>query len=295
MSPENEKRMTAVNPFAKPEAAGVNAGTVMVEQQRASAEVQAKLYSAKAYPRDQAAAYTRAMDACKRPALAAAAMYAFPRGGQTVSGPSIRLAEALAAAWGNIEYGIRELSRKDGVSEMQAFAWDLETNTSTVQNFTVRHERDTKGGKIRLTDERDIYEVTANNGGRRLRARILAVLPGDLVDAAIEECRRTLAGDNTIPLVDRVRKMIAAFDKLGVSQALIEKRAGKPCAELLPEDLGDLLAIHNSIKDGASEAGAWFDTAREQAAGAAAAITAAATGTGAETGAAKTPGKGARR
>ena len=43
-------------------------------------------------------------------------LHAFPRAGETVSGPSIRLAEMLAAVWGNIEYGIRELSRKEGAS-----------------------------------------------------------------------------------------------------------------------------------------------------------------------------------
>lgn len=268
----------AHNPFAKSQPEHLNAGTVAVEQARASSEVQAKLFAAKQFPRDQAAAFTRSMDACRRPSLAQVAMYAFPRAGSTISGPSIRLAETLAANWGNLTYGIRELSRKDGVSEMQAFAWDLETNVESVQNFTVKHERDTRNGKVRLTDERDIYELTANMGGRRLRSRILAVLPPDLIDAAIEECRRTLAGDNTTPLIDRIRKMVSAFDKAGVSQALIEKRAGKPVAELLPEDLGDLLSIYQSIKDGMTQAGDWFETAKEQAAGASAAIKAAAAG-----------------
>ena len=183
------------NPFERartPE--HVSAGTVSIESERAIAEAQGALVVAKRFPRDEAKAFARVMDACRRPSLAAVAMYAFPRGGETISGPSIRLAEELARSWGNIDFGLRELSRKDGVSEMEAYAWDLETNTKSAQRFTVRHVRDTRQGQKVLTDERDIYELTANQGGRRLRARILAVIPPDLVDAAVEECRRTMAG-----------------------------------------------------------------------------------------------------
>lgn len=252
------------NPFSRGVDPSVNAGTVAIEQARASSEVQAQLFCAKQFPRDQAAAFSRCMEACRRPSLAAVAMYAFPRGKETISGPSIRLAETLAANWGNLEYGIRELSLKPGVSEMQAFAWDVETNVRSVQNFTVRHVRDTRDGKRNLIDERDIYEMTANQGGRRLRSRIMAILPGDLIEAAILECRRTLAGDNTVPFIDRVRKMIAVFDKLGVSLALLERKIGKPVKELLPDDLVELIAIHNSINGGMSSASDWFATTPEK-------------------------------
>ncbi|MEG7697727.1 hypothetical protein U2181_15285, partial [Listeria monocytogenes] len=91
----------------------------------------------------------------------------------------IRLAEVIARAMGNLEFGVKELARSQSVSEMQAFSWDLETNTRSSQNFQVRHERHTKQGVKPLTDPRDIYEATANEGGRRLRARLLAIIPPD--------------------------------------------------------------------------------------------------------------------
>jgi hypothetical protein len=50
--------------------------------------------------------------------MAETAFYSYPRGGQTVSGASIRFAEELARCWGNIEYGIKELSRDKDKSEM---------------------------------------------------------------------------------------------------------------------------------------------------------------------------------
>ena len=246
------------NPFARGLAAHVNAGTVAIEAERAIAEAQGKLVIAKRFPRDQALAYQRVMEACSRPGLAEEAMYAFPRAGQTVTGPSIRLAEELARNWGNIDYGIRELSRKPGESEMEAYAWDLETNTITSQKFTVKHVRDTRQGRQDLTDERDIYELGANLGARRLRSRLLAILPPDLVEAAVDRCKATLQGNVEVPLADRVRMLVEAFAGLGVSVSLLERYLGKPTAEVLPEELADLRAVYKSIKDGTARASEFF-------------------------------------
>lgn len=256
---------TNVNPFARTELSShVNAGTIEVEASRAIAEAQGKLIIAKKFPRNEALAYDEAMQACRRMGLAEDAFFSFPRGGQTVSGATVHLARELARVWGNIEYNIRELSRKDGVSEMQAFAWDLQTNTLVTQNFTVRHWRDTKSGGYQLTDERDIYELTANQGSRRLRSCIFAVLPSDLVSAAEAECKRTLAGNNDEPIKDRVRKLIAAFGKYGVTAAMIEGRLGHSLDAVLPEELAELRSIWNSIKDGATKAGEWFGGAKAE-------------------------------
>lgn len=196
----------------------INQGTVAIEASRAIAEAQGKLVIAKRFPRNEIQAFANMKKACQRTGLANKAFYSYPRGGETVSGPTIRLAEELARCWGNIDFGIKELSQDNGKSEMQAYAWDLETNTMSVQNFTNPHAKEVKGKIKALTSLRDIYENNANMAGRRLRARILAVLPADFVEEAVAECRKTLAGKNNIPLTDRVRKMVVEFEKLGVTQ-----------------------------------------------------------------------------
>jgi hypothetical protein len=255
------------NPFRRELPAHVNAGTVAIEQERAIAEAQGALVLAKKFPRDEAKAYSAVIEACRRKAFAQTATYAYPRAGQTISGPSIRLAEELARAWGNINFGIRELSRRDGESEMEAYAWDLETNTRSSQQFAVRHVLDTRAGRKILKDERDIYELTANQGGRRLRSRILAIIPPDLVEAALAECRQTLAGDNTEPLIDRIRRMVRAFDKLGVPVELLARRLGHSVDETTVEELLELGQIHNSMRDGMTSASQWFAVQqREEAA-----------------------------
>ncbi len=247
-----------INPFQKEAAKHINAGTVEIEVSRAVAEAQGKLLIAKRFPRNTAVAFASMMESCSRLSFAQQAMYSYPRGGQVVSGPSIRMAEELARNWGNVEFGTRELSRREGESEMEAYAWDLETNLVRSIKFTVRHLRDKKGGAVVLTDERDIYEVTANMGGRRVRACLLAVLPPDYVDSAVQECAKTLAGCNQEPLVDRVKKMLVTFSKWNVTSEMIEARIGKKTSEIFAEDMVELISIHNSIRDGQSKPSDWF-------------------------------------
>lgn len=238
----------------------INQGTVAIEASRAIAEAQGKLVIAKRFPRDEVEAYAKAMEACQRPTMASKAFYSFPRGGQTVEGPTIRFAEELARCWGNIDYGIKELSQDDGKSEMQAYAWDLETNAQSVQNFTNPHQREQGKKMVNLTSQRDIYENNANMATRRLRSRILAILPSWFVEDAIEECKKTLAGRNDTPLIDRVKKMVVAFAKIGVTQEQIERRLKKKIDTMNADDFVEYTGIYNAIKQGESKIAEWFES-----------------------------------
>ena len=241
----------------------INQGTIAIEASRAIAEAQGKLVIAKRFPRDEVQSYAKAMEACQRPTMAAKAFYSFPRGGQTVEGPTIRFAEELARCWGNIDYGIKELSQDDGKSEMQAYAWDLETNAQSVQNFTNPHKREQGKKMVTLTSQRDIYENNANMATRRLRSRILAILPAWFVEDAIAECKKTLAGQNDTPLIDRVKKMVVQFAKLGVTQEMIEKRLKRKVDTMTSDDFVEYVGIYNAVKGGESKIADWFDARKE--------------------------------
>jgi hypothetical protein len=238
----------------------INQGTVAIEASRAIAEAQGKLVIAKRFPRDEVQAYAKAMEACQRPTMAEKAFYSFPRGAQTVEGPTIRFAEELARCWGNIDYGIKELSQDEGKSEMQAYAWDLETNAQSIQNFTNPHQREVGKKMQTLTSLRDIYENNANMATRRLRSRILAILPSWFVEDAIAECKKTLAGQNDLPLVDRVKKMVVQFAKLGVTQEQIEGRLKKKIDTMNADDFVEYIGIYNAIKNGESKIAEWFES-----------------------------------
>ena len=100
--------------------------TARTDGDRAIAEVQARMAIAKRFPRDTVDAKERILNACTRPGLAEESLYSYSRGGTEISGPSIRLAEAMAQQWGNIAWGIREVEQRDGESTVEAFAWDMD-------------------------------------------------------------------------------------------------------------------------------------------------------------------------
>lgn len=237
----------------------INQGTVAVEASRAITEAQGKLLLAKQFPRNYTSCYANAIQACQRKGFAEKAFFNYPRGGQTVTGVTIRFAEEMARCYTNIDYGIKEMSHEDGKSEMQAYCWDLETNTISSQNFTVEHIMETRQGNRKLTSQRDIYERTANDGARRLRSRILAILPPDLVEDCITECKKTLTGNNQIPLIDRIKQMVTGFAKFGVTKEMIEKRLGHTIETVTPDEFTEYVGIYNGLKQKETTVSDWFE------------------------------------
>jgi hypothetical protein len=237
-----------------------------IESNRAIAEVQGQVLMAKQFPRNQIEARANILEACKRVKLAETAIYSYPRGGSRIEGPSIRLAEMLAQYWGNIDYGIIELEQKAGVdkkageSVMMAYCRDIQTNTRRQIVFNVPHIRQKRGGNQNLSDPRDIYELVANMGARRLRACIMGIIPGDIIEEAVEACNKTLLGENDEPLIDRIKKMVTAFQTIGISQGMLEERVGHKMEVSLPTEIVQLRKIYKSIQDGISKPADWFRT-----------------------------------
>lgn len=249
--------VTALNPFQSAKATPSNA-VAESSAQREAQEVQAMMVIAKRFPRDQVQAMDRILQACTRPTLAEGALYSYNRGGSDVTGPSIRLAEAIAQNWGNLQFGIRELSQANGESTVEAFAWDIENNTRQVKVFQVPHIRYTRSGSKRLEDPRDVYELVANQGARRLRACILGVIPGDVVESAVRQCETTLtASADTSP--DAVKKMVDAFGQYGITREQIEKRIQRRLDTITPALMVQMKKIYASLRDGMSAPSDWFD------------------------------------
>lgn len=232
--------------------------TTAVAMSREMAESLAAIHMAKAFPRDVVAARDRILNACTRQKLAEVACYSYARGGIEVTGPSIRLAEMLAQNWGHISFGIRELEQRDGESTCEAFAWDMETNSRQTKVFQVPHVRYSKSkGNTRLYDPRDIYELVANNGARRLRACILGIIPGDIVEEAVEACERTMNTKFEVT-PERIKKMLETFSEYGVTREQIEARIQCHLEAIKPVQFANLAKIANSIRDGMSKAEDWF-------------------------------------
>ena len=169
----------------------------------------------------------------------------------------------MAQNWGNIDFGIIELEQKNGESQVMAYAWDLETNTRQTKVFTVPHIRSTKKGNVPLTDPRDIYEMVANQGARRVRACILGVIPGDVQDAAIDQCNKTMSEGEKKPVIDLVRDMAAIFEReFSVPIEAIEKYIGCKSEAFSMNDLVRLKRVYKSLHDGMAKREDYFDLPR---------------------------------
>jgi len=238
-------------PVPAPRAEFVGQATA-IEQARAVAEVQAAIVVAQQCPRNVHQAVAAMRESCSQRGLAERAFFRFPRAGGAVTGPSIHLARELARCWGNIQYGIAELRRDDdaGLSEMQAYAWDVQTNTRSAQIFIVPHKRDTKDGVKKLTDMRDVYENNANNGARRVREAIFAVLPTWFTEEAKDLCSQTLKDGGGKPLSTRIADAVRLFGALGISQDQLEQKVGRPTEKWTEHDVAQIGVTFKSLQRG---------------------------------------------
>ncbi|CAK0405577.1 Uncharacterised protein [Burkholderia pseudomallei] len=231
-------------------------------QSREVAEMQVTYLMAQQFPRDPKAAMDRILDAFTRLSLAEKSQYEYSRGGTEIRGPSIKAMEAIAAEWENIDVKWRILSRgvdARGIpfSEVEASATDTQTRTRKSIAFIVSHWRDTKTGGYALKDERDVYELCANMAQRRVRACIEAVIPTDVIEAAMAQADTTLQKVDTSP--EAVQKMLAAFQPFGVTKAHIEKRIQRALDTIKPTQMVTLKRIYASLRDSMSEPADWFD------------------------------------
>ena len=230
---------------------------------REVAEAQAAYLLAQRFPRDEFRALDAIRVAFQRPSLAERASYEYGRGGTLITGPSAQAATAMARAWGNTSAGWRETSRSIGsngvpYSDIVAFAEDLQTRTRRTIGFVCEHVIDTRDGPRHVRDERETYELCANQAARRVRACILALLPEDIVDMAMEQAAATVkAKADTSP--EGLAKMVDAFAEVGVTRTMIERRLQRPLASISAAQVLGLRRVFASLRDGVGVARDFFE------------------------------------
>lgn len=225
-----------------------------IEQSRAIADVQAAVTVAQSCPRDMADAEREMEYVCGRLDVAEQAFYAVQNRG---TGPSVHLMRELARIWGNVDYGVKELSRSDdkGESEVLATCWDMQKNTRSSRTFIVPHQRMVKVNGVQqrkdLFDLQDVYLNNQNIGARAVRECIETILPRWFTQKAQDICHQTLANGEGEPLQDRINRMVEWFrDSLGVSQQQLEARIGKKRGAWSPEDVAQMKIAGKSIAAG---------------------------------------------
>jgi len=226
-----------------------------IEQSRAVAEVQAAVYLAKQFPRDEREAQRAMENSCRQLYVAERAFYRLPRAGGAVTGPTIQLAKELARCWGHIHYGPGEMHREADRSEMLVYAWDVQSGTRAFSTFIVPHKRDKKNKDgqtvpVDLITMQEIYENNANQAARRLREQIFGVLPSWFTERAKELCDETLSKGNGRPIAERREQCITLFAQLGITERQLEDKLELASLRWTGHELGQLSVIYGAIKRG---------------------------------------------
>jgi len=211
-----------------------------------AAEINQQISTAKAYPRSierfRRAAITQAT---LTEDIARSCKYALPRGGKTIEGPSIRMAEIIYSAWGNCRWGSRVVAELDNFIVAQGVFMDLENNSA----LTVEVQRRILDKHGRRFDV-DMIGITGRAACAIARRDVIiqAVPKAFWWDAYLAACK-TATGDMKT-LAQRRNAALEAFRAFGVVEAQIYAALGVGgVADIGLDQLATLGGFLTSIKD----------------------------------------------
>lgn len=211
------------------------------------AEVDIQIATAKSYPRDVQDALKRIKDiATLDTETAEDCFYALRRQGSLIEGVSVRLAEIIAGAWGNLRVQTRIIGNDGRTITAQGICHDLETNLAV--SVEVKRRITDKYGK---TYSDDMQVMTGNAASAiAFRNAVLKVVPKAVTKRVINEVKDVAVG-RSMDLESRRQNMLAYYSKIGVGEADILKYCGvKTPEEITGEMIFELFGLKNAIKEG---------------------------------------------
>lgn len=213
------------------------------------AEIDVQISTAKAFPRSLTVFIQKATSmATLTEDIAASCSYALPRGGKSLEGPSVRLAEIVCATYGNIRSGARVIANDGKTITAQGICHDLETNNCV----TVEVQRSIldKNGR---PFKQDMQVVTGNAAcAIAFRNAVFKVVPAALAQEVYDRAREVARG-TAETLVARRDKAVKYFRELGVKDAEICNVLGIVKIEDINLDhLQTLSGMRAAIKNGES-------------------------------------------
>ena len=173
----------------------------------------------------------------------ASCMYALTRAGKTIPGPSIRLAEIAASAYGNLKYGYRVMDIGERMVTVQGVAHDLERNVAV--SAEVQRRITDKGGR-RYSD--DMIIVTCNAAGAiAARNAIFKAIPAALIKPIYDAAKLKATGGKQTLEMRRVGAL-QKFALIGVNEArLLARLKHQSTSQITTDDLAALIGLYNAI------------------------------------------------
>lgn len=163
-----------------------------------------------------------------------------------IEGPSVRLAEIVANAWGNLRFGARISAENEKEVVAQGIAHDLEKNVCNT--IEVSRRITTKAGK-RYGD--DMIQVTKNAAcSIALRNAIFKTVPFTYAKFIYEQAKKAAVGD-TKTLGERRQSMLEAFTKMGVTKDQVLAHLEKGSIEDIGlSEIETMIGVFTAIKEG---------------------------------------------
>jgi hypothetical protein len=226
--------------------------------EEARIDIQSAIIVARKFPRNEQQAYQKLMHACERTSFAEDAQYSFPRWSSEeqrkvdIIGPSVKLAREAGRLWGNIRWGITIIADGDDTRTIEGWAYDLETNARPAYQDTFTKMGYVKGGGWEPLNERGLRETTSRRGAFLIRNAILNLIPSDFIDDAMQSVDKTLASEAKKDPDAENKRIISAFDSIGVQVAELESFLGHGLSSASPAEIKKLRGIYKSIDDGNS-------------------------------------------
>ncbi|HVC17679.1 MAG TPA: hypothetical protein VNE18_10300 [Rhodanobacter sp.] len=211
------------------------------------AEIDQQIATAHAYPRSVKRFLDEARDmATLTEEIAAGCIYALPRDGKTIEGPSARFAEIAASAWGNCRAGARVIGEDAEFVTAQGVFHDLERNVAIT--YEVKRRITDKHGK---RYKADMIGVTSNAAcSIALRNAVLKGIPKSFWNEIYNDARRVIVGDSQT-LANRRAQALDFIQKFGITQDQVLMKLGRNGAEdITGDDLVVLRGLATALREG---------------------------------------------
>lgn len=230
---------------------GYDAGNQSLAVSLARAEVDQQIATARAMPRSISRAVANILTlATLDEESAEECVYALPRGGKPIKGPSVRMAEIIASQWGNCRVGARvvHVDRFEKYVEAEGVFHDLETNAATTAR--IRRRISDKRGKL---FNEDMIVVTGNAAcAIAKRNAILGAVPKAVWRKAYTAVEGVLSGEQKT-LAERRDIAISRFGAFGVTAEQIFAALGvEGLEDVTLEHLSTLTGMRSALKSGES-------------------------------------------